>query len=287
MTDEILPRWVDGPAYNPAAIDHQGRRVAILRTGHLHRSRLAVGVLDGLRPVSFRELPVDLPGDSHEDPRLFLLGGVPHFGFVSVDHRAGTHRVAVARLGDDLSADEARFITLPNMNTRERNWVFLDGEALVCSYSLSGGRHRVRGAFEAETAYRCPWRHGEPRGGTNFVERGGLLYGFFHGTSYGPGPLDHCDRTYHMGGLAIERLPPHRVVLMTPDPIAGPPSAEVLWPSRLNPARRHAVVFPTALLREDDDWVVLAGHQDRDIRAFRISHAELSGRLRPVRSVSL
>ena len=102
---------------------------------------------------------------------------------------------------------------------------------------------------------------------------------FFHGTDYEEG--EGVERRYFMGAYAVSPEPPFSIS-QNVRRAALYASQETFFyrpPDRNPTGRVVAVVFPSGLIREDDNWLVYAGYNDHAIRLFKIGHDELESNL--------
>ncbi len=265
--------------YNPAMIRHGGETLLVYRTGMYYEGRLFLGRLDaGYRPVkgSFRELQIRVPPyHSFEDPRFFHHRGRLYLYFSGITCRPFAQGPLIGPV-DAAGPGSVKQLWYPVKHPLEKNWVFFDcAGRLHATYWMAGGRHDVvaieddRALPRYETRYASPWRWGDQRGGTNLIEHGGLLWGFFHSFVAAHGAIK-----YFMGGYATEPWPPFRIVRMSRTPLYTPSETAMVGTSygKRDPKQ---VIFPSGLAFENGHWIVAAGYNDRRIIMFRLNHAEL------------
>lgn len=219
-----------------------------------------------------------------DDPRLFYHGGKL---FCAISSSAFPPYRTRMFYGEIVERDDRwEFVRLHEpkrwfrkWRKQEKNWQFFEsgGELYVCYDHDRGRFFRIKGRRITKVidGAVAKWDHGIIRGGTPPIAYGkNSLITFFH--SY-VGEKD--ERTYHMGALVFDRMPP-----FTPRMISR--EAMLSVDDRIlnrGPFRARKVVFPSGAVATGDGFLISLGVNDCDSGFIRVTDEDM--RLKELRGV--
>jgi predicted GH43/DUF377 family glycosyl hydrolase len=269
MGRHVCPRVIGW--YNPCMIKHKGKQWLAYRTDcrpMFHWSRVnLVEMLNPSTPIAgtsrLLELPTRFGEWGSEDPRLFTAHGKLWLCYTD------GWGIGLAELSDNGEVIRAGLFPknapiVRNGHERQKNWGFfeVDGRVYVSYWTSPHIVHEVdlknwTLGIKMESDWQPPTDAGELHGGSNFVEREGLLWRVVH--SHAPSGDDHV---YRLWMMAIDARPPFRVRRFSRRPLlVGIPETD---PTTANCVAH--VVFCGGLSRESGGWRLTFGQNDKRMR---------------------
>jgi predicted GH43/DUF377 family glycosyl hydrolase len=258
--------------FNGALLEYKGDILLAYRSYSVKdgRMRIHISKLNKDLTVNTSFSPVELVlyskygSQLFEDPRLFIHKDKLHCSYVNVipNNRGGWATVIiVARLNDDLSLDHIIWSKNigHNLNGTEKNWIyFSNGDNLYliydqsCNHTFQVNENTGKVIREFQNSSKVQIIDGYIRGGTSPIIHNGKYITFYHGS-------DHrawLGRTYYMGIIEFEAVPPFRITRAC---------RPFLFGSNENGycgSGSSYCVFPAGVIANDSEFLVSAGIND-------------------------
>lgn len=247
--------------------------------------RLGLCLLDEFyQPIKESNVLLDLHAELHaphgktyaknfhvEDPRLFIYNDDLYLSYTD------GYQMAQAKIDPQtLQAVESFYITKPDKQRTEKNWIFFEHDKELYSvYNTCPHEIFKMDGANWEKVYseewKSGWRHGIIRGGTSPILVGDKYVSFFH-SALGVKHRGIEGRQYFMGAYTFESKPPFRPLSITKEPIIVGE-----WVDDNIPRLSNAifVVFPSGVIRQENGYLVSFGYNDYRCRYVEITDAEL------------
>ena len=266
-------------AYNPSLIDYDGKLWIAARhhPNQSMESRLVVANLLEERRVT-NSHTLYIPGNSQEDPRLFVYHDKLHVSFV--ESQFPRARNAAVYFGE-LAWDMIPHKVLPQLpgndgTTIQKNYVFFDWKGrLFCIYGSTPEQMVYEVSTDGTVAIpfvsKGPvWPYGEIRGGTVPLPYEGKLLRFFH--SGADTERGKQRRRYCIGAALMEAQPPFTTVAVSKRPILWGSEVPVVKCRQFKPM----VVYVSGAVQRDWGWLLSCGIQDSMSLLARVTPEKLN-----------
>lgn len=267
--------------YNASIIEFGGRRIMAYRSHRMDQNgRCAIAMCDlDEKWQGSRNHWIDLPlpgGDEHhEDPRLFVFGGVLHLAYTETRFRQPqpyTCCMRYARLALKRRKWAADAVFWPQYGNNsgtslEKNWQFfeLDGK-LHAIYSsdphvvLEIDGNTVK-KVHAGAPSQVQWPWGIIRGGTPPLRlASGEFLTVFHSSL--PYPVEPHWRRYYAGAYTFEATPPFRITSISQAPILNSSGEDGHVADPRKTSWKPFVVFPGGIIPHAEGFYVSYGIND-------------------------
>lgn len=282
-------------AFNPSIFQASGRTWMLYRcecVPWFKFSKVAIVELDALFcPIKetnqLLNLPTAYDNYNAEDPRFIAQDGDSIF----IAYNDG-FRQALAELSLTdwrvLRSGLVKEVSGLTLQPKEKNWTFTLKQAgtpavFTCDYSLHPhielevvlGDSGAVAVAKRETAWDCPWKSGEVRGGTGWFQWGSDLATIFH-SSMKIADCKHGPVRQYFAGMLVKSG--DRMSAISSSPILfGEPGAPENRPSQ------HQAVFPCGALWRSGSLVVSYGLDDLHCALACWTQGELSASLQAIR----
>jgi len=269
--------------YNPSIVEHDGKILMALRYHPIDTpdTKLMLVNLDkDFSIISTR--PLEIQGDSMEDPRWFKCNGKLFLSWV--DSKYPKLMSSVVKYGT-LNNETIENIIQPPIagndgSTVQKNWVFFEHTPCeaYCIYKtqpLAIFRFLADGEWEELRSRSNPkWSYGTIRGGTPPVPYEDKWLRFFHGNL--DNDFGKANRRYYVGAMLMNPEPPFEVVSVSKRPIIYGSEIDLLKFKERPHHWKANVCFPAGVIERNGKWLVSLGINDSSSLIVSISPRELN-----------
>lgn len=290
-TQMVNRRALSRAGYNGSLIRFNNRLLLAYRwhKDHSAATSLMMAELDAkFNVIANRE--IHAPGQSVEDPRLFILRGALFISFVnSTWPSEPTSVVQYARLveGGVWKLEELHQPNLPGNEVgkgMQKNYVFFEHqERLFCVQHTCPDQvvYELRGPEPVgEWITKTPsWPWGDFRGGVfapTLVDDGKRRLRFVHSRLDNEAPPAHW--RYYVGACLCNVEPPFEIKQVSSEPVIyGSEQDDTTDMERaaIN-HRKPNVVFPAGVLEEEDGWLLSVGINDCGVGLVKLTAKDLN-----------
>lgn len=269
--------------YNPTIAEHDGKIWMCYRyhpDPNIPTTKLELAELsqDGL---IVKTRPLDIAGDSIEDPRFFKAGDRLAISWVDSTGLNGSPK-SVVRYGIFTNGILGEFHRpeLPGNDgaTVQKNYVIFEHPSTHTAYCIyQSSPHRIFERrpewFELPNPDPPKWDYGTIRGGTPPMPYDGKMLRFFHGNldnEFGPQP-----RRYYVGAMVMEPEPPFKVLRVSRRPILYGSEIDNIKVKNRPPHWKSRVIFPGGAFQRDGGFWVACGVNDSSCVIVKIRERDL------------
>lgn len=230
-----------------------------------------------------RNGPLELAGQSVEDPKFFTVAGQLHLSWVETKWPDTVKSVVKYSAFKDEKITKAIQLPIGNNDWShvEKNWCFFERDGVFyCVYQ----RHPVQKIFRIENEWPTAlpetpgpcWPYGAIKGGTAPLNYEGKLLTFCHATL--DNDLWQPRRRYYIAACLMNPKPPFEIVQVSKKPVIYGSEDDQLTDEERKVCIQYKrkVVFPGGAVESDGYWLLALGMNDSACVIAKIRSSQLN-----------